>query len=116
MDRINRINKRAHYDQFYALGRLDENNFKKMTDAEIENLILDKKEINIGRIVNYFKGIRLAQNDHIAFWKVPNYGIIKLKSGNFVKVKYDLRGPMILDLTNNIKYLNFDNDGILVPE
>lgn len=114
-DRINKINNSSQFDRFYILGRLDENYIKEISDDELEELVVDKEEIEIDFVRDYFKGIRLSQ-EGTGFWKVPNYGVIKMKSGEFIKIKYDLRGPFIMDLTNNIKYVNSGNETTLVSQ
>ncbi|MFK7808689.1 MAG: hypothetical protein AB8F74_12870 [Saprospiraceae bacterium] len=110
-DHINKINRTDQFDKFYILGKIKEDYFKSAPDSELEELVIGKEEINIDTIQSYFNNIQLADN-RLAFWKVPMYGLIKLKSGNFVKIKYDLRGPIIRDLTNNIKYLNRNEDNL----
>jgi len=110
-DRINKENKCNQFDRFYILGKLDEDYFKGVSDDELEELIINKKEIKIDTIRDYFQEIQLA-NERIAFWKVPTFGVIKMKSGKFIKLKYDLKGPLIMDLTNDIKYLNRNKEDL----
>ncbi len=114
-DRTNQVNKSDQFDEFYALGKIDENDFMDQTDAQLQELINGKEEIKIDKIRTYFKGIRLY-NGELAFWKMPNYGVIKMRSGAFVKLKYDLRGPRIVDLTNQVEYVNTGNDGVLTAD
>lgn len=110
-DRINKINKCNQFDSFYLLGKIKEDLFKGMSNDDLEELIVDKEEVEIDTVRDYFKEIQLA-DARPAFWKVPNYGVIKMKSGKFIKLKYDLRGSFIIDLTNDIEYFN-RNEGNL---
>jgi len=105
---LNKINKSSRFDKFYLLGELDEEHFINASENELETMIVDKKETRIDTVQAFFKGLQF-RNSWVGFWKIPHYAVIKMKSGHFVKVKYDKGGPLIKDLTSDIEYVNISD-------
>ncbi|MEO0683683.1 MAG: hypothetical protein AAFY76_01200 [Cyanobacteria bacterium J06649_11] len=108
-DYLNKVNKSSTFSRFYDLGDLDEEYFLNLSDNEIDELIIDSKEVQINSVQNFFKNLRRTQG-WTWFWKVPRYAVIKLESGKYIKIKYDECGPLIRDLTNDIGYVNVSEE------
>ena len=104
-DRIHKQDNREKFEAFYLLGKLDEDYFSNLSVAEITKIFENKDEIPIEIIREYFNEIRLCNYGKV-FWKVPNYGLLKLKTGNYIKLKFDMYGSYLLDMTNDRYYLN----------
>lgn len=104
-DKINIKNRSNEFSEFFLLGKQDEKYFMKLSSKELKEIIKNKKGIKIEKVREYFGEIQLI-GQNTESWKVPNYGLIKMKSGEFIKLKFDLIGNTVKDMTNNINYLN----------
>ena len=104
-DKIYKQDKTQNFDKFYSLGKLDEEHFKDLTTSKLNELVKNKNGKPLAQIITYFNKIQFTsqRND---FWKSPRYAVIKLKNGEFIKLKIDLNGPLIKDLTNGLLFSN----------
>lgn len=104
-DRVNKENKSEEFEEFYIIGKYDDEKFLKLSNQELKEITKNKNKEKIELIRTYFQKIHLM-NHGDGLWKDPIYGVIKMKSGKYLKLKLDLHGPMVKDLTNDFLYIN----------
>lgn len=108
-DFLSKVDKSGEFSKFYDLGNIEEEYFIDLNREGIERLVENSKEIEIGNVQMFFGDLLLTQG-RAWFWKVPNYAVIKMKSGEYIKIKYDKHGPLVIDLTNDIGYINVSEE------
>lgn len=104
-DKVNLIDKTSEFKEFINLGRIDEERFKKLTKGELTEISKDNSRIRFDSIQEYFKEIHLSKYGQ-DIWKGAKFGLILLKSGKILRIKYDIYGGKIYDMTNDVYYRN----------